>query len=109
METQELIDELTTLPDQIYEEEKKLIEVQHKLQEQKFLLRNSEAHLLSQDYGPITGKNEQTREAQLHLRTAPERVQLLELETAVRLQGAKVDWLRNLLTAFGAVTKLVKG
>jgi hypothetical protein len=109
MTHQELIDELMALPDRIYVEEQRLIGMQHQQEEQRFLIKNREADLLGQEYGPITGKNEAVRSAQLHLHTAPERVQLLEMESVSRRQLALVEKLRNLLVACEAAARLMAG
>jgi hypothetical protein len=80
---------LLTCPQLIGDLEQVAFEQEQTLGERRNQLKELEASLLLQDNGPINGKNEQIRAAQLYERTAPERilVEIAEKEVArARLQ-----------------------
>lgn len=69
-------------------------------------LRDRECHYLLMEDGPINGKNEQIRAAQLHEQTAPERARLAELQRVLAQRELLVEHAENQFEAYLTLAKL---
>lgn len=70
-------------------------------------LKEAECHFLLDEYGPITGKNEQIREAQLYQKTLPERIRLEELHRVLAYRTISLEMAQNEFQACLAVSRLL--
>lgn len=70
-------------------------------------LRDRECQYLLMEDGPINGKNEQIRAAQLHEQTAPERARLAELQRVLARRELLVEHVENQFEACLAMAKLM--
>lgn len=69
-------------------------------------LKEVEAHYLLMEDGPVNGKNEQIRAAQLFEKTHPERIRIEELERVVAHREIAVETAENCFQACLAATRL---
>lgn len=95
-------------PDHIFEAEREYLDLLEDLEEKKMILKMAEAQVLLQEDGPITGKNQEMREAQLLRYTGSERVLVKVAQAKADRQLAELSRQRNHLAACIALTRLVE-
>ena len=103
----ELIEKLSTLPDEIYLAEIAIFETQNKVTVAREQLGIKEANLY--DQGLIDGKNAEIRNAQLKQMTTPERNDIAIAENQVNLARINFNQLQNTLLACRAIAGMLKG
>lgn len=97
-----LVSRLRLLPDEIYQASQKAINESYKLAILKLRVEDLKSELLTQEDGPINGKNEQLREAQLHEKLKmwdhPVADQERDKAIAIALVNRLTDELNSLFT-----------
>lgn len=109
MTKQELAQELLVVVDEIGKAEEQLVKIETRRREHEFTLKDQEARLLASENSVITGKNAETRSAQVFSLTGPERVLLLDLEVQVSEAKAALNRARALHRSLLAIAAMVAG
>ena len=95
MNAQELVKTLDIQIVNIMKAEQEVLTLEDRRRELLLELQIAEAHLLTQEGGPINGKNAEIRAAQLLQETAPERIQINEFEREVARKKCELTYHQN--------------
>lgn len=86
--------------------EQEVLALEDRRRELLLELQIEEANLLTQENGPINGKNAEIRAAQLLQETAPERIQINEFEREIARKKSELVYQQNLFKASQALMPL---
>jgi hypothetical protein len=95
------------LPEEIYQAHLVVIDEKRKLVDLKRRVEDLKSELLTQENSPITGKNQEIREAQLHERLGVWGPPLADQEQALILAIARWERLLNELDSLGHITNFI--
>lgn len=105
----ELAQQLLETAEQIGAAEQELVQIEARRREHEFNLKDQEARLLASENSPITGKNAETRSAQVFTLTGPERVLLMDLELQVASAKAQLNRVKATHRSLLAIAAMVAG
>lgn len=106
MNAQECKQTLLAEVEAIYNLENDVLKLEDRRRELMLQLQIEEADLLTQDNGPINGKNAEIRAAQLLQETAPERIQINEFEREIARTRSALTYHQNLFKAHQGILAL---
>lgn len=106
MDKTELFNLMMGLPDRIASLRMAMQESVDLLHAAQRELKEVEAHYLLMEDGPVNGKNEQIRAAQLFEKTHPERLRIEELERVVAHREIALETAENSFHAVLAATRI---
>lgn len=107
LDSAELCKNLATCPKVIFDLRRVAQETIDLIVQVQAELRDRECHYMLMEDGPINGKNEQIRAAQLHEQTAPERARLAELQRVLAQRELLIEHAENQFEAYLAMAKLM--
>ena len=107
MDKSNLLSKLMDCPQRICDLHRAAQETINLIEQVQRELKESECHYLLDEYGPINGKNEQIREAQLYERTLPERIRLEELRRVLANREISLELAENEFQACLSASRLM--
>lgn len=107
MKKADLIKRLLEVTEQLHALETEVVSLEIRRQEQEFMVKTRESALLADESGVITGRNAETRAAQLWGMTQSEKVLVLDLEAQVMRGKADLNHLRTLHKSLLAISALL--